>query len=162
MIIDLNKIRDSLIINEEYNFSEEYYEKTDIQKLKNVKFNGKMYYDYNDILKLEGTCNGIMVLKDSITLDDIDYPFEFEIDYEIDKNNEEIVEYYEKNENTLDIMGILWQNIVLEVPMRITNSKLEDIKTSGEGWNLIDENKKEIDPRLAKLTELLDDSGKEW
>jgi len=162
MIIDLNKVRDSLIINEEYNFSEEYYKKTDIQKLEKVNFSGKIYYDYNDNLKLEGTCNGIMVLKDSITLDDIEYPFEFEIDYEIDKNNEEIVEYYEKSENTLDIMGILWQNIVLEVPMRITNSKLEDIKTSGEGWNLIDENKKEIDPRLAKLTELLDDSGKEW
>jgi uncharacterized metal-binding protein YceD (DUF177 family) len=51
----------------------------------------------------------------------------------------------------------------LEVPMRITNADISDIKTSGDGWELIDENKKEkeIDPRLAKLTELLDDSRKE-
>lgn len=161
MYIDLNKIKDSLIIDSEYDVSKDYYEKTDIKNLSKIKFQGKLYYDYNDTLKLEGTCKGVMTLSDSITLDDIEYPFNFEIDYEIDENNDEIQEYYEKSENSLDIIGILWQNIVLEVPMRITNSKLEDIKTSGEGWNLIDENKKEIDPRLAKLTELLDDSGKE-
>ena len=45
--------------------------------------------------------------------------------------------------------------------MRITNASINDIKTQGDGWELIDENKKQIDPRLAKLTELLDDSGKE-
>ena len=161
MLIDLNKVRDTLQINEKYEFSKEYYDKTDIRQLKNVEFNGKLYYDYENNLKLEGICNGIMVLPDSITLDNIEYPFNFEIDYEIDENNEEIKEYFEKSKNTLDILGVLWQNIVLEVPMRITNSKIEDIKTHGDGWELVLENKKEIDPRLAKLTELLDDSGKE-
>ena len=161
MLIDLNKVRDTLQINEKYEFSKEYYERTDIRQLKNVEFNGKLYYDYENNLKLEGSCTGIMVLPDSITLDDIEYPFSFEIDYEINEKNEEIQEYLEKSKNTLDILGVLWQNIVLEVPMRITNAKIEDIKTQGDGWELVDENKKEIDPRLAKLTELLDDSGKE-
>ena len=161
MLIDLNKVRDILKINDEYQIPLEYYKNTDIRNLKEVKFDGKMYYDYDNNLKLEGECNGVMILPDSITLDDIEYPFSFEIDYEINENNEEIREYYEKNKNTLDILGILWQNIVLEVPMRITNAKIEDIKTSGDGWELVNENKKEIDPRLAKLTELLDDSGKE-
>ena len=161
MLIDLNKVRDILQISDEYTISNEYYKNTDIRELKKIKFNGKIYYDYDNNLKLEGKCNGIMILPDSITLDDIEYPFSFEIEYEINENNEEIGEYYEKSKNTLDILGVLWQNIVLEVPMRITNSKIEDIKTSGDGWELVKENKKEIDPRLAKLTELLDDSGKE-
>ena len=81
MIIDLNKVRDNLIIDEKYDFSEDYYKKTDIRKLKDVIFQGKIYYDYNDNLKLEGICKGVMVLPDSITLDDIDYPFNVEIDY---------------------------------------------------------------------------------
>lgn len=161
MLIDLNNVRDELIIDEVYNFTEDYYGNTSIKKLYNVKFNGKICYDYDNNLKIEGVCDGIMVLPDSLTLDSINYPFSFEIDYVIDESNEEIKEYFEKIKNTLDIMRILWQNIVLEVPMRITNSKIEDIKTSGDGWKLVNENENEIDPRLAKLTELLDDSGKE-
>ena len=161
MLIDLNKIRDILVINQDYNFDESYYENTDIRLLPKVNLNGKIYYDFEGNLKLEGNCEGIMILPDSITLEDIEYPFSFEIDYVIDKNNEEIGEYFENIKNTLDIMAILWQNIVLEVPMRITNSNIEEIKNSGNGWELVNEKKKEIDPRLAKLTELLDDSGKE-
>lgn len=161
MYLDLNKINDSLIINQVFEFDKVYYEKTDIRSLKNVKFDGKIYYDYDNNLKLEGTCNGVMILPDSITLEDIEHEFSFEIDYLIDENNEEIKEYYEKMKNTLDIMGILWQNIVLEVPMRITNSDVDKINVTSDGWDIKNENKKEIDPRLAKLTELLDDIGKE-
>lgn len=161
-MIDLNKMNNQLLINEKYEFDENYYKNTDIRKLDNVKFEGKLYYDYEDNLKLEGICNGIMILPDSLTLEDLEYPFSFEIDYVIDENNEEIKEYFEKMKNTLDIMGILWQNIVLEVPMRITNSTIDEIKSVGDGWDIKNEKKKEIDPRLAKLTELLDDTGKEW
>ena len=161
MNIDLNKIKDILVINEEYNFDESYFQNTNIKKLPKVAFNGKISFDYENDLKLEGTCEGIMILSDSITLDDIQYPFSFEIEYVLDKNNEEMKEYFVNDQNTLDIMEILWQNIVLEVPMRITNHDLDNLKTSGEGWELKSEEKKEIDPRLAKLTELLDDTGKE-
>ena len=111
-MIDLNKMNNQLLINEKYEFDENYYKNTDIRKLDNVKFEGKLYYDYEDNLKLEGICNGIMILPDSLTLEDLEYPFSFEIDYVIDENNEEIKEYFEKMKNTLDIMGILWQNIV--------------------------------------------------
>ena len=96
MYLDLNKINDSLIINQVIEFDKVYYEKTDIRSLKNVKFDGKIYYDYDNNLKLEGTCNGVMILPDSITLEDIEHEFSFEIDYLIDENNEEIKEYYEK------------------------------------------------------------------
>ena len=138
MLIDLNKIRDILVINQDYNFDESYYENTDIRLLPKVNLNGKIYYDFDGNLKLEGFCEGIMILPDSITLEDIEYPFSFEIDYVIDKNNEEIGEYFENIKNTLDIMAILWQNIVLEVPLRFTN--VDDYsKFKGEGWKLLSE-----------------------
>ena len=38
---------------------------------------------------------------------------------------------------------------------------IDKIKNIGNGWDIKNEKKKEIDPRLAKLTELLDDTGKE-
>lgn len=161
MVIDLNKINNEIFIDQIYDFDKKYYEKTDIRLLKNVHFIGKVYYDYEGNMKIEGKCNGIMILPDSITLEDIEHPFSFEIDYIINENNEEIKEYYEKLKNTLDIMGILWQNIVLEVPMRITNNSIDKIESNSDGWDIKNENKKEIDPRLAKLTELLDDIGKE-
>ncbi len=161
MLIDLNRIRDIYNINEEIDFSEDYYKNTSIKKLIDTTFNGKIFYDYENNLRITGKCRGTMILEDAITLDDINYPFSFELDEILDENNEEIAEYFENSKNTLDIIGVLWQNIVLEVPMRVTNSKIEDIKTTGEGWELVNEKKKEIDPRLAKLAELLDDSGKE-
>lgn len=74
---------------------------------------------------------GKMKIKDSITLDDVWYPFEVRIDEKLD-------EFIEKNENTLDINLILWQNIVLEVPLRYT--VVDDYsKIRGDGWKLVSE-----------------------
>ncbi len=74
---------------------------------------------------------GKMKIKDSITLDDVWYPFEVKIDEKLD-------EFIEKNENTLDINLILWQNIVLEVPLRYT--VVDDYsKIRGDGWKLVSE-----------------------
>ena len=70
-------------------------------------------------------------ILDSITLEEIIYPINLEVDEDIDK-------IYIKNENSLDILAFLWENIVLEVPMYFTEVK--DIsKIHGDGWKLIRE-----------------------
>jgi uncharacterized protein len=80
---------------------------------------------------LQATVSGIMVLEDSISLDPIDYPFSMEIE-------EELEDFSEKMENTLDITDILWQNIMLEVPLRVSN--VENFNEyQGDGWRLVDE-----------------------
>ena len=58
-------------------------------------------------------------------------------------------------------MAILWENIVLEVPISLT--KTHDANLSGEGWQLGENknNEDNIDPRLAKLAQILDER-KEW
>ena len=72
-----------------------------------------------------------MILEDSISLDNVEYPFSIDIDENIEEN-------LEKAENSIDILPILWQNIVLEVPLRFT--KVNDLsKYNGDGWKLISE-----------------------
>ena len=77
------------------------------------------------------TIKGIMTIKDSISLEPVEYNFETEYDDIIEEN-------CKKSENTLDIFQFLWENIVLEVPLQFT--KVEDLsKFHGDGWKLISE-----------------------
>jgi uncharacterized protein len=160
MQIDLNKLNVSdIIIDESLTIDSELYKNTSIKELKPVKVSGKIFYNISDEIELDLDVEGVMVLEDSITLDPIDYPYEIHINEIISSENEEIKEYYQNSKNTLDIMPILWQNIVLEVPISITKEK--DAHLSGEGWELKNEEDKEtIDPRLAELSKLLEE-GKE-
>lgn len=160
MNIDLNKlnVNGEIIINEELKIDEELYKTTSIKDLLPVKVNGKIFYNISDEIELDIDVEGAMILEDSITLDPIDYPYSFHINEIVSSENEEIKEYYQNSKNTLDIMPILWQNIVLEVPISITKEK--DAHLSGEGWELNNEDEDKIDPRLAELSKLLDE-GKE-
>jgi uncharacterized protein len=56
-------------------------------------------------------------------------------------------------------MPIIWQNIVVEIPMKVVSPNLDNTKLKGDGWELLTEEEKmsEIDPRLEKLKDLLDD-----
>ena len=160
MIIDLAKLNTTgeLIINETLTYDKACYKDMLIIELKPIKVDGRIFYNTADEIELDLAVSGVMVLPDSITLDPIDYPYSFEINEIISEENEEIKDYYKNSKNTLDIMPILWQNIVLEVPISITNN--EDAHLSGEGWTLKNDEEKNIDPRLAELSKLLDE-GKE-
>ena len=92
-----------------------------------------------------------MVLEDSISLDEIDYSFKAEIDEEIEEN-------LEKSLNVLDITEILWQNIVLEVPLKLTNVDNFD-EYHGDGWCLVSEDS--IKNTNNPFSELKDMMGKE-
>ena len=159
MQIDLNKLNVSdIIIDESLTIDPELYKNTSIKELKPVKLSGKIFYNVSDEIELDIDAEGVMILEDSITLDPIDYPYSIHINEIISSENEEIKEYYQNSKNTLDIMPILWQNIVLEVPISITKEK--DAHLSGEGWELNNNKEDNIDPRLAELSKLLDE-GKE-
>ena len=161
MQIDLNKLNVSgtININELLTIDPELYKNTSIKTLKPVKVDGKIFYNISDEIELDLDVSGTMVLEDSITLEPIDFPYSININEIVSEANEDIKEYYQNSKNILDIMPILWQNIVLEVPISITKEK--DAHLSGEGWELNNEEEKSIDPRLAELSKLLDE-GKEW
>ena len=150
MYIDLAKIDEKgIVIDDVVSFGDEYLKKTSIKKLDNVKVKGRVF---------DCHVEGKMTLLDAMDLEPVDYPFSFEISEVLSENAQEI----NKNElKTLDIMDILWQNIVLEVPISFRANPDKKYEMSGDGWELVDEENKKVDPRLAPLLELLDKEGKE-
>ena len=141
--------------DEDFSIDKELMESVGILDLKNLHVKGNIHLNSLSMLVVDLVISGVMVIPDSVTNEAVDYPFTSKIEEEYDTNDKNFLEYYEKSQNILDIMKILWENIVLEVPMRFTAT--EDAHLSGDGWSLgEDKNEDQIDPRLAKLSELLD------
>ncbi len=156
MNIDLTPLHshtiDKIEITNTYNIPEEYYQNMGVKKLDNVKVDGYIYLSPSEedieveIDSINCKIEGTMTIEDSISLEPIEYPFSIEYDDEIDEN-------CKKNENTLDIFSFLWENIVLEVPLRFT--KVTDFsKFRGDGWKLVSEN--ELTTNNNPFSELLD------
>ena len=160
MFIDLSKVDENgIVIDDVVSFGEEYIKNTSIQKLENVKVKGRAYYSITNEIVFDCKVEGSFVLLDAMDLEPVDYPFELEISEVLSEVSDE----NNKNElKKLDIMDVLWQNIVLEVPIRVRKDPDKKYNLSGEGWELVDEERKKVDPRLAPLLELLDKEGKEW
>ena len=156
MNIDLNPLHNNRVseidISNTYNIPKEYIYEESVLEANNIVVNGKIYLkeiDENDYLDdyLECTIKGKIKVEDSISLEPIDLDIDIEYDDFIDKN-------YKKDENTLDILQLLWENIVLEVPLQFT--RVNDLsKFHGDGWKLISE--EELKHSSNPFSELLKD-----
>jgi uncharacterized protein len=106
--------------------------------LENIHVNGiikKLFEEYNFI----GTITGQMILPDDLTLEDVTISLNIKFDEmftenDLDNENNLII-----INNRLDIIPFLWQNIVLEVPLKVIGEKNKNIKLEGNGWRLITE-----------------------
>lgn len=159
MYIDLAKVDEKgIVIDDIVSFGEDFIKNTPIQKLDDVKVVGRAYYSVTNEIVFDCHVEGEMVLLDAIDLEPVNYPFSFEISEILSENDDE----KDQNElKRLDIMDILWQNIVLEVPISVRRDPDKKYHLEGEGWELVDEERKKLDPRLAPLLELLEKEGKE-
>lgn len=157
MKIDLSKI----IYNNAYKvpvegeiiIPDEMLIKTDIRRISPVKVIGYVYNNEEE-LELDINITGTMILPCARTLKDVKYPFDIKINDVIGQNSENSLEI---NQNTLDIFPIVWQNILVDIPLRVLAPDAKEEPLEGDGWRLItDEDKKEeIDPRLAKLKDYI-------
>lgn len=160
MIIDLleliNGKEKELNIDEKIEIPHEYYEKTDIRHLDSVNVKGIIYPIGEDVFNLSLEVKGKMILPCALTLEDVDYPFNINIDQNVG-NSEDFEKNYKIVSNTLDILPILWENIVLEIPSRVVKDDAH-IKTEGDGWCLTSEEDYESskDNKLSDLKELLE------
>ena len=131
MQIDITKLLthyiDTIEINEEVKIPDNILENSLITKLENVNLDGELFLNEDDNLNLTGKLKGIMILKDDITLEPVEYNFETELE-----------EILEKSKNILDITDILWQNILVEIPSKVRSTD-EDINLEGNGWRVISE-----------------------
>ena len=114
MIIDLTRLRnkiDSILnIDFTYSFSEEELKNTEIKKIDNVRIIGYVRRNSLDEMEINLTISGTMVLTCSITLKDVNYDFNIELDDTLDRILEE---NDKKMQNTIDIFPIIWEIIFI-------------------------------------------------
>lgn len=127
----LNGTKSVIQINDEFLIPKELFQDSGILDLSKIKVEGKLTMPSDDNLLLDISCKGIMTIEDSVSLKPVKYHFSFEI-------NENVLEKLENDKFTLAILSILWENIVLEIPIRY--SEVTDYKEySGDGWKVISE-----------------------
>lgn len=138
MEIDLTSLNSDVItevkIDTIVSFDSKYLEKSVIKRLDNIKVIGTISKDSSSDNILNASVTGQMLLEDSVSLEDVNYPFSIQIEEKIGENNE----------NTIDIMDILWQNIILEIPLKFTNVQ-DYSKFQGEGWKLVSEDELKVE-----------------
>jgi uncharacterized metal-binding protein YceD (DUF177 family) len=136
MEIDLN-FSDEYELNEVVNIPKEYISIDKVKKLDNIKVVGKIYYSVDDNVSIKADISGTMILEDDISLDDIEYPFSIKYDDIIEEN-------LINDENRLDLFEFLWENIVLEVPLKFTKvTNLSEFH--GDGWKLVSEDEQSLE-----------------
>ncbi|MBR2828390.1 MAG: hypothetical protein IKE70_04080 [Bacilli bacterium] len=113
----------------------EKFTNEEIKKITPVQVEGEIIRKENNDLELEDyincTIKTTITIEDSISLEDVEYEINTEFHDFLEQN-------WKNDENMLDIFQFLWENIVLEVPLRFT--KVQDLsKFHGDGWKLISE-----------------------
>ena len=145
MNINLSKLlcnqTDEIIINEEIDIPKEYLN-DDIKDISKVKVSGNITNDgYMLSLNLNIKCVLTLICN---------------IEEEISEENDENMKILN---NSIDLLPIIWQNILMEIPIKVVSPDIEEKNIYGDGWKFItdEEEDKEIDPRLSKLKDYLDE-----
>lgn len=110
------------------------YNDSRIISLENIHVSGFIIDNGTDDYELNFTLTGVMNLKSAINNSKV--PYELDIKFNDFVNN--LVENYKKSANSLDILPIIWENILLEIPIRATNENDSFSKTSGNGWEILE------------------------
>ena len=148
-LFDLVSKGKKINIDRDVNISDELLSTSTIRRLNNVHFNGYIDKLIDDTYELVGTLSGTMIIPDDITLEDYEYNFTSEIEENIDETR---INY----QKSIDITEDLWQNILVEIPLKAVNEKNKNIKLEGDGWRLIseDELEKTKNNPLSSLEEM--------
>ncbi len=133
----INGVQDSIDVNEVINIDKEVFRNTDIIELNNISLNGSIYVDAANIYHIDIDVDGVMVLPCSITLKPVDYKFSCKVEEEFDETELSNIKNDKISKNTIDILPIIWENIVLEIPLRVLSSDAYNTKIEGDGWKLV-------------------------
>ena len=165
MIINLTKlitnIANEIVIDEKITLDKKYLKNTDIKDISEISVKGNIKPDNdNFIVNLNVKCT--LTLTCSISLKDVLYDIDININELIGEDNE-YMDFEENNKiinNTIDLIPIIWQNILVEVPLKVISDDVKSENLQGDGWKFITEEKvndKDIDPRLEKLKNFLNE-----
>ncbi|MFI3307991.1 MAG: DUF177 domain-containing protein [Mycoplasmatota bacterium] len=141
MIIDLiklkNKIEKHIKIEEDIVFSSDMLKESELIDLENAKVSGYITLDSQNEYLIDIIIKGTLVLPCSVTLKPVKIEFETNINDYLQVLVEEIDEFQKNIGNSIDIFPIIWENILMEIPIKVTSEETSDLKTQGDGWKLI-------------------------
>ena len=131
MKIDLRKLYSlaSVDVDGTITFPEERLKSAGIIRLEDVSVHGKAIINYEDEIELDLDLSGKMYLPCAISLEEVEEPFATKIEEIIGENNI-------NNNFYLDLSDILWENIVLEIPIKVVKEGVQLETSSGKGWSV--------------------------
>ena len=131
MKIDLRKLYSLASVNVDgtITFPEERLKSAGIIRLEVVSVHGKAIINYEDEIELDLDLSGKMYLPCAISLEEVEVPFATKIEEIIGENNI-------NNNFYLDLSDILWENIVLEIPIKVVKEGVHLETSSGKGWSV--------------------------
>lgn len=131
MKIDLRKLYSlaSVDVDGTITFPEEKLKSAGIIRLEDVSVHGKAIINYEDEIELDFDLSGKMYLPCAISLEEVEVPFATKIEEIIGENNI-------NNNFYLDLSDILWENIVLEIPIKVVKEGVQLETSSGKGWSV--------------------------
>ena len=143
MLLDITRLQnrrtDEIKYTDSIKLDESIYKDTDIKRLSDIDVDASIKRVTDSSYKMNLEIKGVMVLPCSVTLKDVDYPFDIKTEVKLSNDDELDEDYVKINQNTIDILSIIWQNIVLEIPLKVVSEDVSDTPTSGDGWKLIRE-----------------------
>ncbi len=143
MIIDLTRLLNSYVeevsFDDIVSFENEYLSNTDIRSLSPIIVNGNIRKTMDDLYSLTINVNGEMTLPCSISLEDVILPIDVNINEVLTDNPEYDEEYIKIVGKSIDIKPIIWQNILMEVPIKVVKEHLNRNNYNGDGWKLLTE-----------------------
>lgn len=165
MIINLTKLitnlSNEILIDDIIDIDKSYLNNTDIRDISKISIKGSIKsLESNFELNLNVKCT--LTLICSISLEDVKYDINININ-EVIGEDDEYTQLEENNKiinNSIDLIPIIWQNIILEVPLKVISPNVQYENLKGDGWKFITEeevNNKDIDPRLEKLKDFLNE-----
>lgn len=131
MKIDLRKLYSlaSVDVDGVITFPEERLKSAGIIRLEDVSVHGKAIINYEDEIELDLDLSGKMYLPCAISLEEVEVPFATKIEEIIGENNI-------NNNFYLDLSDILWENVVLEIPIKVVKEGVQLETSSGKGWSV--------------------------
>ena len=157
-----NNLESEININNKLIINDNLLKNVSIKELVNTYFEGKITRidDYN--FSIVGILKGTMILPDDITLENVNYDFSIKIDEIFGQKTENSENNLEIVQNTIDILPFLWQNIIVEIPLKVVSEKNQNKTIEGNGWRLISEDQVNIENNspFSDLQKMLDSKGR--
>lgn len=124
----INNVDEKIILDDFIEFDESYLENCDIKQLNNVRYVGSIRKNLDDVYTLNLNVTGSMIIPCSLSLEDTNYDFNIYINEILTYNESKDEEYIKIMKNSIDIIPIIWQNIVMEIPIKVKSPKIDEIE----------------------------------